>query len=63
MQMTLKEFYDELSRSSDTAKTKIDVADTDRVFSEAFEVSAAMDAASCADLVAKGLSKAKQKLG
>jgi hypothetical protein len=61
--MTLKEFYDEVSRSSDTAKTKISVADTDRVLSEAFKVLAAMDAADCADVMAKGLQRAKKKQG
>ena len=60
--MTLKEFYDEVSRSSDTAKTKINVADTDRVLSEAFKVLARMNAASCADVIAKGLLKAQKKL-
>ena len=61
--MTLNELYDEVSRRTDTDKTKINVAETKRVLSEVFKVLAALDAASCADLLAKGLTTAKKKLG
>lgn len=59
--MTLSEFYDEVARRADTDKTKIGVADTKRVLSEAFKVLAAMDAAGFAEVVAKGVSTAKKK--
>ena len=61
--MTLSEFYDEVSRKTDTAKTQINVADTKRCLSEAFKVLAGLDAATCAELIAKGLGAAKKKLG
>ena len=61
--MTLTEFYDEVSRKADTDKTKIGVAETKRVLSEAFKILAALDAATCADVLAKGLVTAKKKLG
>lgn len=59
--MTLSEFYDEVSRNADTAGTKINVAETKRVLSEAFKVLYGLDAALAADLVAKGLAAAKKK--
>lgn len=59
--MKLNDFYDAVSRRGDTAKTKINVAETKRVLSEAFVVLAAMDAAECADTLAKGLAQAKKK--
>lgn len=59
--MKLNDFYDAVSRRGDTSKTKINVAETKRVLSEAFAVLAAMDAAECADTLAKGLAQAKKK--
>ncbi len=59
--MKLTDFYNEVSRVSDTAKTGINVADTKRVLAVAFSVLAKMDAAECADTVAKGLATAKKK--
>jgi hypothetical protein len=59
--MTLSEFYDEVARSADTAKTKIDVADTKRVLSEAFKVLCKLDAVTLAEVISKGLSTAKKK--
>jgi hypothetical protein len=61
--MTLSEFYDSVARRADTAKTKITAADTRRVLSEAFKVLAALDSATFADVVAKGVTTAKKKSG
>ncbi|TWT29534.1 hypothetical protein [Blastopirellula retiformator] len=61
--MKLTDFYNEVSRHTDTAKTAITVADTKRVLSEAFIVLAKMDAAEFADTVSKGVAQAKKKLG
>ena len=60
--MTLSDFYDEVSRKADTDKTKISAAETKRVLSEAFKVLAGLDAASCAEILAKALGTAKKKL-
>lgn len=60
--MNLNEIYDEISRRTDTEKTKINVAETKRVLSEFFKLLAGMDAASSAEIVAKGLTTAKKKL-
>jgi len=59
--MTLSEFYDEVSRNVDTDKTKINVAETKRVLSEAFLLLQSYDSATTADLVSKGLAAAKKK--
>lgn len=59
--MTLTEFYDEVARRADTDKTQISAAVTKRVLSEAFGVLVAHDAATVADVVAKGLATAKKK--
>jgi hypothetical protein len=53
--MTLNEFYDEVTRHTDTEKTKIGAAETKRVLSEAFKILAAQDAATVLDLVSKGV--------
>jgi hypothetical protein len=60
--MNLNEIYDEISRRTDTEKTKINVAETKRVISELFKILAGMDAAGSAEIVSKGLSAAKKKL-
>jgi len=60
--MTLSDFYDEVSRKADTDKTKISAAETKRVLSEAFKVLAGLDAAACAEILAKGLVTAKKKM-
>ena len=59
--MTLTEFYDEVARKADTAKSKIPATDTRRVLSEGFKVLAGLDAAALAALLSKGLSTAKAK--
>ncbi len=59
--MTVSEFYDEVARRADTEKTKIGAAETRRVLSEAFQVLAALDAATFAEVMSKGLTSAKKK--
>lgn len=59
--MTLNDFYNEVSRRADTAGTKINVADTKRVLSEAFLVLQAMNPADALDVITKGLGNAKKK--
>jgi len=59
--MTLNEFYDEVSRRADTGKTKINAADTKRVLSESFKVLSMLDAATFAEVIAKGVARAKAK--
>ena len=61
--MNLSEFYNEVARRVDTEKTKIPVADTKRVLSEAFKLLAEQDAAACAEIVAKALTSAAKKKG
>jgi hypothetical protein len=60
--MNLNELYDEVARKADTDKIKVTAADTRRVLSEAFKVLASLDAATCTEVLAKGLSTAKKKL-
>ncbi len=60
--MKLADFYHEVARRADTAKTQISVAETKRVLSEAFLVLAEQNAADCSDTIAKGLAAAQKKL-
>lgn len=59
--MTLSDFYNEVSRHTDTAKTQINAAETKRVLSVMFTLLAKMDATTVAGLIAKGLAAAKNK--
>lgn len=59
--MTLTDFYNEVSRHTDTDKTQIGVGDTKRVLAVAFSVLAAMETAVVLDLVAKGVAIAAKK--
>jgi len=59
--MTLTDFYNEVSRKTDTDKTQINVADTKRVLAIAFQILAGYDAATAADMFAKGLATAAKK--
>lgn len=61
--MKVTDFYNEVARRVDTDKTRIGVAETKRVLSEAFLVLAKMDAAELSDTLAKGLAIAKKKGG
>ena len=59
--MTLTDFYNEVSRHTDTDKTQIGVSDTKRVLAVAFSVMATMETAVVLDLVAKGVALAARK--
>ena len=59
--MTLTDFYNEVSRHTDTDKTQIGVSDTKRVLAVAFSVMATMETAVVLDLVAKGVAIAAKK--
>lgn len=59
--MTLTDFYNEVSRHTDTDKTQIGVSDTKRVLAVAFSVMATMETAVVLDLIAKGVALAAKK--
>ena len=61
--MKLTDFYNEVAKRTDTAKTSINVADTKRVLSEAFLVLSKMDPADLCDTLTKGLTQAQKKSG
>ena len=61
--MKLNDFYNEVARLADTDKTKINVSETKRVLSVAFDLLHKMDAAEMTDTIAKGLAQAKKKSG
>lgn len=60
--MKTSDFMNTVAERADTEKTKISVAVTKRVLSEAFLVLAEMTAAEAADTVAKGMVAAEKKL-
>ncbi len=59
--MKLTDFYNEVAKRTDTAKTSISAAETKRVLSQAFLVLAEMNAAELSDTLAKGLALAHKK--
>jgi hypothetical protein len=59
--VTISDFYNEVARKADTDKTKIGVADTKRVLSEAFKILAAMSTADAFDVVGKCITNAAKK--
>ena len=59
--MKLSDFYNEVSRKTDTKGTAINVAETKRVLATAFDLLAELPAADAADVVAKGLAAAMKK--
>lgn len=59
--MTLNDLYNEIARRTDTEKTKINVAETRRVLSEAFVVLSGLSAAEASTLIAKGLAAGEKK--
>jgi hypothetical protein len=59
--MNLSQFYDEVARHADTAKTKINAAETKRVLSEAFKILAHLDSTTMLEVLAKGVANAKKK--
>lgn len=54
----MNEFYNEVSRRTDTGGTQINVAETKRVLAIAFQVLAEMSTKDALDIVAKGIAKA-----
>ena len=61
--MTLSDFYNEVSRHTDTDKQQIGASDTKRVLAVFFAQLVKLDAADAANIVAKGLEAAKKKAG
>lgn len=59
--MTLTEFYNEVSRRTDTKGTKINVAETKRCLSEAFVLLASLPSDEAFGLVANGVRRCKEK--
>ena len=62
--MNLNDFYNQVSRLTDTAGSQINVAETKRVLAVAFQELARMTTADSAAIISKGLSTgaAKNKL-
>jgi hypothetical protein len=60
--MTFKDFLIAVAKNADTGKTQINAAEVNRVISEAFKILAKQDAATAAEVVAKGLALAKKKI-
>lgn len=61
--MNLTNFYNEVSRRTDTRGTKINVAETKRCLSEAFNLLAELPSEEAFLLVANGLKRNKAKKG
>lgn len=59
--MKLSDFYNEVSRKVDTDKTKINVAETKRVLSEAFKVLAKLESSAMLEVLSKGIAYAAKK--
>ena len=59
--MTLTDFYNEVSRRTDTKGTKINVAETKRVLSEAFNLLASLPTEDAFSLIGSGLKRNRQK--
>ncbi len=59
--MTLNDFYNAVAKRADTAKTKINAAETRRVISEAFVVLSKMKAPDATNIIAKGIAAGAKK--
>ena len=59
--MNLNQFYNHVSRLTDTAGSQINVAETKRVLAVAFQEIAKMPAAEAADIISKGLAAGAAK--
>ena len=59
--MNLNQFYNHVSRLTDTAGSAINVAETKRVLAVAFQEIAKMPAAEAADIISKGLAAGAAK--
>ena len=61
--MTLSDFFNEVSRHTDTDTLKIGASETKRVLSVMFTLLAKMDATDAKGIIARGLENAKKKDG
>jgi hypothetical protein len=61
--MTLTDFYNEVSRHTDTDTLKIGASETKRVLAVMFSQLAKLETATAFDLIARGLENAKKKEG
>jgi hypothetical protein len=61
--MTLTEFYNEVSRHTDTDSLKIGASETKRVLAVMFTQLAKLDSVTAFDIIARGLENAKNKEG
>ena len=59
--MKLSEFYDEISRRTDTEKTSINVAETKRVLTVMFDLLKDLEPDVVFDLLSKGVSAAVKR--
>jgi hypothetical protein len=59
--MTLTDFYNEVSRNTDTDTLKIGVSETKRVLAVMFMQLAKLDTVTAFDVIARGLENAKLK--
>ncbi len=59
--MKVADFYNEVSRLTDTPKTQINAAETKRVLAVAFDILCKMSADDYADTMSKGLALAKKR--
>ncbi|MEM8865641.1 MAG: hypothetical protein AAGF31_08890 [Planctomycetota bacterium] len=59
--MNLNDFYNAVAKRTDTAKTKINAAETRRVISEAFVVLSKMKTADATNIIAKGIASGAKK--
>ncbi|MCA8989014.1 MAG: hypothetical protein KDA78_15320 [Planctomycetaceae bacterium] len=59
--MKLNDFYNEVSRHTDTAKTQINAAETKRVLAVMFDLLSKMDANEALDTLSKGIAQAAKK--
>ena len=59
--MNLNQFYNHVARLTDTAGSKINVAETKRVLAVAFQEISKLPVAEAADVIAKGLAAGAAK--
>ena len=59
--MTITDFYNDITRLTDTDTLKIGASETKRVLAVMFSVLVKMDSADAAMVIAKGLELAKKK--
>jgi len=59
--MKLNDFYNEVTKLTDTDKTQINAAETKRVLAVTFDLLAKMDSVELADTISKGLTQAQKR--